>query len=216
MKKKYFIIISLLSLGACKKPDPLENEIIKENKPNEYFPFYPGSNWTYTNDSNKTYYYSSNPYFEYEDYNSEINPIWVNSLDNIIISGRSLLFIDHFYNFICTKKNDEYNFRLRAVGDFRYNPPTFNYSLKFMGHLDTLVVHGKKFNDIYVSEFTILDVFNQTPSTMAYKNHLLVNAINYFAKDVGIILQKKVITSDSLPNDTVVTRELIDYKIGPH
>jgi hypothetical protein len=213
--KKLLLIITIFILIACKKPDPLEDEIIKEIKPNDYFPFYPGSYWTYSNDSNKIFFYASNSYYKYQSYYYKANPIMLNSLENIPISGSSLLFLDNFYNFICTDKKEEYNFKLRARGDFRYNPPTFNYSLKLLGHLDAIDINGKAFKDIFINEFKIVELFSQS-STIIPNDHLLINTINYYAKDVGIILQKKVIVNDSLPNDTIVTRKLVDYRIGAH
>lgn len=213
--KKLLLVISIFNLIACKKPGASEEEIIKEIKPSDYFPFYPGSYWTYINDSNKIFFYASNSYYKYQSNYYKLNPIMLNSLENIPISGSSLLFLDSFYNFICTDKKEEYNLKLRARGNFRYNPPTFNYSLKLLGHLDTIDINGKTFKDIFINEFKIVDLFNQS-STIIPDNHLLINTINYYAKDVGIILQKKVIVNDNLPNDTIVTLRLNEYKIGQH
>lgn len=212
--KKLLLVISIFNLIACKKPDPLEDEIIKEKKPSDYFPFYPGSYWTYNNDSNKTFFFAANSYYKYQIYYTT-NPIMLNSLENIPISGSSLLFLDNFYNFICTDKKEEYNFKLRARGDIRYNPPTYNYRLKLIGHLDSMFVNGKYFIDVYINEFNLSNEFNSTDKSIP-SDHLLINSINYYAKDVGIILQKKVIVNDSSLNDTVVIRKLVDYRIGAH
>jgi hypothetical protein len=215
----FFIYSILFTFFCCEKPNRFEPKINEVVKINPYFPMYKNTTWNYKDSSNNIETIKVNDYvstINIQRNDTILDPINVNRIENWSYYSYSIFFGNRLFNFFTDKKEYEYlGEKYFQANDFRQESPSYLFELKYIGHIDSLLVESTLYKDIYVNEFNISGLRDKYNSSLP-KNNLVINAINYYAKDIGIILQKKVIVNDSLPNDTVVIRKLVDYRIGAH
>ncbi|WP_317899784.1 hypothetical protein [Aurantibacillus circumpalustris] len=97
----YFVLLFALTLVSCKKEGdepkvelnatiPVDPIIVYDTiKPSSYFPAYPGSYWTYTDDKNQSFTSSISPTYQKDAYsNYDINrapPLLISTVDSVYV-----------------------------------------------------------------------------------------------------------------------------------
>ena len=209
-----FVLVCILTLiylvvSSCKKPT--EYPIVKTRKIgiSPYFPCYPKSYWNYVDSAGTIANVTVDD--DYVNYRIKTNEDTINPpLLLPRING------DLYYN---GKKI------IRVNGRIQYNYPTLNYDIfepvfildanssystiilnkpiqlqTFEGNIDKLKINGVYYKTIVVNKIVFYDGSKPNP------------VLRYFAKDVGLVMEKVIYHQDTNP-DTVVVKSITDYVI---
>lgn len=222
------IAVFTISVIGCKKPANLDPSYI-EVEPEPYFPCYPGSYWTYADSlGNEIVSKVDEGYQQYQIKAPD------DSLSDIYLLPR----IDSHYYFKNFKiydtpgtldiehnrkhKSDSFE-KIVVLNNYdgerifvdyysgHYNPGMIYQNNNFVSQIDSFYIGDKLFNNV---------IINQVSKVYVGYNAQVLNVekpfpifMRYFAKDIGLILEKVIYNPNTLP-DTVTIRSIISYHIN--
>lgn len=230
LNRKSFLILAvfMITLIGCKKPAYLEPSYIVV-EPEPYFPCYPGSYWTYVDSLGKEMVTMVDDGYQ---------PYQIKAPDDSLSDIYLLPRIDSQYYFKNFKIYDtpgtldiEYN-RTHKSDSFEkivvsnnydgerifvqyysdhYNPIIIYQNNNFVSQMDSFYIGNTLYNKVILNQ--VSKVYVGYGAQILNVEHPFPIYMRYFAKDIGLILEKVIYNPNTLP-DTVITKSIISYHIN--